>query len=53
MISNIGEDMCGAMYQWLNEQSYKEPATPGSGVGTPALGRKGHIIMAVQLATLT
>ena len=29
MISNIGcEDMCGAMYQWLNEQSYKEPATP-------------------------
>ena len=32
MISNIGcEDMCGALNQWLNEQSYKEPATPGWG----------------------
>ena len=32
MISDIGcEDCCGAMYQWLRDQSYKPPATPGWG----------------------
>lgn len=30
MISNIGcEDCAGAMYQWLQDQSYREPAAPG------------------------
>jgi len=30
MISNIGcEDCCGVMWQWLRDQSYRSPATPG------------------------
>ena len=32
MISNIGcEDCCGVLWQWLRDQSYMPPATPGWG----------------------